>query len=242
MWTENWLNCQAQRIVTNSTKPSGRSTLFVYSRVLILGLIVFNIFINDVHDRTEYTLSKFPGDKVLEGVADTTDGWVAIQRDFSRLEKWADKNLRKFMRRECKVLNLGRNDSVEWYRQGGHLAGKQLGREGPWGARILGDKEFNKRQQWAPVALVGQRPLCAAIGAVPAECQGRWSFPSALMRHIWSTGTSYGLQHKDTNILKWIQQRAIKMKGSEHLSYKERLRELGLLSLEKAQEGFYQCV
>lgn len=46
----------------------------MYSRVLILGLIVFNIFINDVHDRTEYTLSKFPGDKVLEGVADTTDG------------------------------------------------------------------------------------------------------------------------------------------------------------------------
>lgn len=89
--------------MTNSTRFSGSSTLFVYSRVLILGLTVLNIFINDVHDRTEYALSKLPGDKVLEGVADTTDGRVAIQRDLSRLEKWADKNLRKFTRREHKV-------------------------------------------------------------------------------------------------------------------------------------------
>jgi len=43
-------------------------------------------------------------------------------------------------------------------------------------------------------------------------------------------------------ILKGIQQRAMKLvKGLQHLSYKERLRELELLILEKIQGASYRC-
>uniref|UniRef100_A0A803TGU2 Reverse transcriptase domain-containing protein n=1 Tax=Anolis carolinensis TaxID=28377 RepID=A0A803TGU2_ANOCA len=115
-WIRNWLSKRTQRVLTNASSSSWKEVTSGVPQGSVLGLVLFNIFINYLDEGLEGMIIKFADDTKLEGIANTSEDRSRIQNNLNILERWTEIKKMKFNRDKCKILHFCSRNEMQRYR------------------------------------------------------------------------------------------------------------------------------
>ncbi|CAM5145241.1 unnamed protein product [Eretmochelys imbricata] len=233
-WIENWLKDREQRVGINGKFSEWRGVTSGVPQGSVLGSILFNLFINDLEKGVNSEMAKFAYHTKLLKIVKTKADCEELQKAFTKLSDWATKWQMKFNVDKYKVMHIGKNNpnytyNMMWANLATSNQEKDLG--------VIVDSSLKTSMQCA----AADKKAKGMLGIIKKGIENKTEnlllplHKSMVRPHLeycaqmWSPHLK-----KDILALEKVQKRATKMiRGLEQVPYEERLKRLGLFSLEK---------
>jgi len=236
-WIEDFLKNRKQRVVINGELSDWGRVESGVPQGSVLGPVLFLIFINDLPNTMKCTVKLFADDTKLYSILRNNEEANNLQDDVFRASEWANLWNLEFNAKKCKTMHIGKSDGDDYFiknNQGNIEEISKVKEEKDLGVRF--DSELKFKQHIGEKIKLANRNLgliCKTFTYMTE--QTLMNLYKALVRpHLeYATPIWYPRYKKDKIAVENVQRRATKMvKGIRHYSYSERLRKLGLPSLE----------
>ena len=232
-WIENWLADRKQRVGVNGSFSEWQAVASGVPQGSVLGPQLFTIYINDLEEGIRSNTSKFADDTKLGGSVNCEEDVRRLQGDLDRLSEWADAWQMQYNIDKCEVIHFGgKNKGADYYLNGVRLGKGEVQRD--LGVLV---------HQSLKVGMQVQQAVKKANGMLAFITRG-FQYRSKevllqLYRALVRPHLEYCVQfwspnlRKDILVIEAVQRRFTRLiPGMAGLSYEERLKRLGLYSLE----------
>ena len=233
-WIKEWLRERKQRVVLNGKKSSWENVKSGVPQGSVLGPLLFLIYINDLDRGLDCKVSKFADDTKIACSVRNIDGCIKVQQNIDKLVGWADKWQMNFNNKKCKVLHVGYSNKCFNYEMNGDWL-ESVEREKDLGIVISSNLKVSEqcleaRNRANRMLGIISRNVSYKSREVISKLYNGYVRPVIeYCAQVWSP-----YLRKDIEMLEAVQRRATRMiSGLEKVCYAERLKELGMFSVER---------
>ena len=234
-WIEEFLSNRVQRVRIESKFSSWEKVTSGIPQGSVLGPILFVVFINDMPNVVDSLCQLFADDaKLFRNVnLRENENTSKLQVDINNMTEWSTKWQLLFNTGKCKVLHIGNNNPNHRYKMNGQKL-EQIEEEKDLGVIVDNKLKFHKQTSAAVKKANSRLGLIKKSFAVLDHNTLPLLYNPLVRSHLEYGNVIWGPFYKgDIEAVERVQRRATKLvQPIRELSYEDRLRYLGLPSLQ----------
>ncbi|MES9884550.1 MAG: reverse transcriptase family protein [Sedimenticola sp.] len=236
-WVMDLLTNRKQRVVLNGESSEWSSVTSGIPQGSVIGPTLFLIFINDMPEVVNNIVKMFADDAKIYARVNTVQEAANLQNDINNLQKWSEKWQLKFNGAKCKHMHLGKDQEFSKYNM-------KIGDEEKIIQEVNEEKDLgvvmDKNLKFVAHIQTVVKKANRMLGVIKRtfkyiDKEVFLNLYKALVRphleyasNVWSV-----IYKKDATLIENVQRRATRlMKNIRHKTYTERLKSLGIPSLQ----------
>jgi len=233
-WIKAWLSDRRQRVIVDGSHSQWREVWSGVPQGSVLGPVLFLIFINDLDHGISSRVLKFADDTKLYCSVNNQVDSICLQKDLETVTEWAHRWQMQFNVKKCKVAHFGKGNLGFTYSMEGHRL-EEVDYEKDLG--VVVSKDLKVARQCQESYSKANRMLGLISRTIIYKNQEVLMnlYKSMVRPHLEYCCAAWSPHYmKDKQMLEKVQHRFTRMfPHLKNLPYEDRLRELGLWSLEE---------